>query len=237
MSKQPSSLPSTKAGRIVFFVFLVLILVIPTAGVILSSTDSGQDGTASPRPIPSPTVTPSPVTDVQLDTPNVPADAKTASQVILKTSKGDIRLNLFKDETPLTVQNFVTLGTRGYYNDIIFHRVIAGFMIQGGDPTGTGSGGESIYGARFKDEFGNTATRKMVKGTLAMANAGANTNGSQFFIVTDSAQSHLDGKHTNFGEVADQASMDVVTAISKVQVDRSDRPTTPVKITGFDVVQ
>jgi cyclophilin family peptidyl-prolyl cis-trans isomerase len=237
MANKPNQvLPTSRSTRIIFFIFLTIILVVPTIGVIVSATDSGNtDASGSPKPSTSPTVTPRAVTDTELQNPIVPADAKTASQVVLKTNKGDIRLNLFKDETPLTVQNFVTLGSRGYYNSVIFHRVIAGFMIQGGDPTGTGRSGESIYGDRFKDEFTNTATRKIVKGTLAMANAGANTNGSQFFIVSDTAQPQLDGKHTNFGEVADTASMDVVTAISKVQVNSADKPLTAVTITGFEV--
>lgn len=161
-----------------------------------------------------------------------PADAVKPAKVVLKTTKGDIALNLYVDDSPKTVANFATLGKRGYYNGIIFHRVIRGFMIQGGDPTGSGSGGESIYGTKFPDEFNG---HKIVKGTLAMANAGANTNGSQFFIVTDSAQPHLDGKHTAFGEVADEASMGVVQAIAAVPVDGNDRPREEVRITGFEI--
>ena len=171
-------------------------------------------------------------------TKSVPSadQAVSASEVILKTDKGDIRLTLFPAEAPKTVKNFVTLGSTGYYNGIVFHRIIKDFMIQGGDPTGTGSGGESIYGAKFEDEFNS---HKIIAGTLAMANAGANTNGSQFFIVTESAQPGLDGKHTAFGQVADDASMAVVRAMASVPVagSQNSTPVTPLKITGFEIVK
>lgn len=162
-----------------------------------------------------------------------PADATSAKQVILKTNKGDIRINLYDGDSPKTVKNFVTLGKRGYYSGVTFHRVIQDFMIQGGDPTGSGAGGESIFGKKFPDEFN---THKIVRGSVAMANAGANTNGSQFFIVTEKEQTHLDGHHTNFGQVADEDSMKVVAAIAAVPVDANDKPTEEVKITGFEIV-
>jgi peptidyl-prolyl cis-trans isomerase-like 1 len=210
---------------------LILVLLMPLGAFFLSNElENVPDDVATS---PTPTAVSSTNTNAMVD----PADVVTASKVVLSTSKGDITLELFPTETPQTVKNFVTLGKRGAYNGVIFHRVIQDFMIQGGDPTGTGSGGSSIYGAKFADEFGNVGTRKIGQGTLAMANAGANTNGSQFFIVTETTQPHLDGKHTNFGKVADDASMAVVKAIAAVKVDGSDRPVEPVTITGFKIVQ
>lgn len=132
-----------------------------------------------------------------------------ASMVIIHTEKGDIELELYSEQTPKTVQNFATLAQKGYYNGLTFHRVIDNFMIQGGDPTGTGSGGESIYGAKFEDEIVPTLKHDG-PGILSMANAGPNTNGSQFFI-THVATPWLDGKHTVFGKVI--KGMDVVNAI------------------------
>jgi len=136
------------------------------------------------------------------------------------TNHGSIELELFDDAAPKTVQNFVKLAQDGFYDGVIFHRVIQDFMIQGGDPTGTGSGGP---GYQFEDEFND---HKVVRGALAMANAGPNTNGSQFFIVTADACPWLDGKHTVFGQVT--SGMDVADAIASVDSDGSDRPKTPV---------
>src|SRR3954468_6271838 len=138
------------------------------------------------------------------------------------TNHGSIELELFDDDAPKTVQNFVKLARDGFYDGVIFHRVIQDFMIQGGDPTGTGSGGP---GYQFEDEFND---RKVVRGALAMAHAGPNTNGGQFFIVTTEAASWLDGKHTVFGTVT--SGMDVVDAISAVDTDAGDRPRTDVVI-------
>ncbi|CAN5157084.1 hypothetical protein BH11PAT4_BH11PAT4_4300 [soil metagenome] len=210
---------------------LILVLLMPIGAFFLSNNleNVPDDVETSPTPTAVTTTNPSTMTD--------PADVVSARVVTLSTSMGDIKLNLYRDETPQTVKNFVTLGKRGAYKDVIFHRVIRDFMIQGGDPTGTGSGGSSIYGAKFADEFGNVATRKMEPGTIAMANSGANTNGSQFFIVTETTQPHLDGKHTNFGKVADEVSMAVVKAIAAVKVDGQDKPLTPVTITGFTIVE
>ena len=140
----------------------------------------------------------------------------------LHTNHGAIALELFDDDAPKTVENFLKLSRDGFYNGVIFHRVIPDFMIQGGDPTGTGSGGP---GYQFEDEFNDN---KVVRGALAMANAGPNTNGSQFFIVTTQAASWLDGKHTVFGRVTD--GMDVVDAISALETDARDRPRQDVVI-------
>jgi cyclophilin family peptidyl-prolyl cis-trans isomerase len=144
------------------------------------------------------------------------------SDATLHTSHGTIGLELFEDDAPKTVENFRTLAADGFYDGVIFHRVIPDFMIQGGDPTGTGSGGP---GYAFEDEFSD---RKVVRGALAMANAGPNTNGSQFFIVTADACPWLDGKHTVFGRVTD--GMEVVDAISQVDTDAGDRPRETVSI-------
>ena len=140
----------------------------------------------------------------------------------METNHGSIRLELFDEDAPKTVENFTKLARDGFYDGVIFHRVIPDFMIQGGDPTGTGSGGP---GYTFEDEFNDN---KIVRGALAMANAGPNTNGSQFFIVTTEAASWLDGKHTVFGRVSD--GMDVVDTISALETDARDRPSTDVVI-------
>jgi len=139
---------------------------------------------------------------------------------IIKTNMGTIEIELFADKTPKTVENFVGLAEKGYYNGVIFHRVIKKFMIQGGDPTGTGRGGASFWGGKFEDEFVSDLKFDGA-GILAMANAGPNTNGSQFFI-TLAATSWLDGKHTVFGKVIN--GMDVVYAIGDVKTGAGDRP-------------
>jgi cyclophilin family peptidyl-prolyl cis-trans isomerase len=140
----------------------------------------------------------------------------------LHTNHGAIELDLFSQDAPATVDNFVKLARDGFYDGVIFHRVIPDFMVQGGDPTGTGSGGP---GYTFADEINK---HPIVRGSLAMANAGPDTNGSQFFIVTADACPWLDGKHTVFGRVA--AGMDVVDAIERVETDSRDRPRDDVVI-------
>lgn len=175
---------------------------------------------------------------------------------VLKTNMGTIKIKLFPEYAPKTVENFETHIKNGYYNGIIFHRVIDGFMIQGGDPTGTGRGGESIWGEAFEDEFSNSMLN--IRGALSMANAGPNTNGSQFFIVQAKEVSpelirimeealsqgyseafidayshlggapHLDGMHTVFGQVIE--GMDVVDKIAAVERDEMDKPKTDVVI-------
>ena len=134
----------------------------------------------------------------------------------MQTSEGTIGLELFDEDAPKTVANFKKLADDGFYDNLIFHRVIKDFMIQGGCPEGTGTGGP---GYTFEDEFND---HKIVRGALAMANAGPNTNGSQFFIVTTPAAPWLDGKHTVFGEVVD--GMDAVDAIEKSDTDGRDKP-------------
>jgi cyclophilin family peptidyl-prolyl cis-trans isomerase len=144
------------------------------------------------------------------------------SKATLHTSEGAIELELYPDAAPKTVENFEKLSRDGFYESVIFHRVIPDFMIQGGDPTGTGTGGP---GYEFEDEFNE---HRVTRGALAMANAGPNTNGSQFFIVTAEAASWLDGKHTVFGRVT--SGMDVVDRISQAERDPNDRPREPVTI-------
>jgi len=144
------------------------------------------------------------------------------SDATLQTSRGAIRLELFPDDAPKTVDNFTKLAREGFYDGVVFHRVIPDFMIQGGDPTGTGTGGP---GYTFEDEPND---HHIVRGALAMANAGPNTNGSQFFIVTAGECPWLDGKHTVFGRVVE--GMDVVDAISNVPRDARDKPREPVAI-------
>lgn len=154
------------------------------------------------------------------------------SRVILRTNYGDITLELTDDLTPRTVENFLGLIRKWYYDGVIFHRVIRDFMIQWGDPTGTGRGGESIFGEKFDDEF--HPTLKHDKGVISMANAGPNTNGSQFFIVHAQNTYYLDGRHSVFGRVVE--GMEVVEDIANVPVDRSDRPMSDVVIERAVVV-
>jgi cyclophilin family peptidyl-prolyl cis-trans isomerase len=144
------------------------------------------------------------------------------SQMTMTTNHGDIVLELFDDDAPETVGNFRRLAEDGFYDGLIFHRVIPDFMVQGGCPQGTGTGGP---GYTFKDEINE---HKIVRGALAMANAGPNTNGSQFFIVTTQEAPWLDGKHTVFGEVTD--GMDVVDTISELPRDGRDRPQQEARI-------
>jgi peptidyl-prolyl cis-trans isomerase B (cyclophilin B) len=145
----------------------------------------------------------------------------------MNTTLGTIDLELFDEDAPKTVENFRKLAGDGFYDGIIFHRVIPDFMIQGGCPQGTGTGGP---GYTFEDEINQ---HKIVRGALAMANAGPNTNGSQFFIVTVDSAPWLDGKHTVFGQVT--AGMDAVDAIEGVETGRNDRPVDPPKIESIEL--
>eukprot|EP00475_Leptophrys_vorax_P025143 TRINITY_DN35145_c0_g1_i1.p1 TRINITY_DN35145_c0_g1~~TRINITY_DN35145_c0_g1_i1.p1 ORF type:complete len:179 (-),score=11.33 TRINITY_DN35145_c0_g1_i1:174-659(-) len=150
-----------------------------------------------------------------------------APQVALETTMGTITVELYDKHAPKTCRNFLELSRRGYYNGTKFHRVIKDFMAQGGDPTGTGRGGESIYGGKFEDEIARDL-KHTGAGILSMANAGPNSNGSQFFL-TLAPTPWLDGKHTIFGRVT--SGMDVLKRLGNVQSDRSDRPLHDVKIT------
>jgi peptidylprolyl isomerase len=148
------------------------------------------------------------------------SSAEKTQIVVLHTSVGDIELKMFDDIAPKAVENFVTHAKNGYYDGVIFHRVIKGFMIQGGDPTGTGMGGESIWGEDFDNEYGNNVVFDKPF-LLAMANRGPNTNGSQFFITTAPAP-WLNGGYTIFGEVV--SGQDIVTKIENVTTGEMDRP-------------
>jgi len=140
----------------------------------------------------------------------------------MHTNHGAIELELFDEDAPKTVENFRKLAADGFYDGVIFHRVIKDFMIQGGDPTGTGTGGP---GYTFEDEFNDN---KVERGALAMANAGPNTNGSQFFVVTTDAAPWLDGKHTVFGRVT--GGMDAVDSIEGTETDAADKPSSDAVI-------
>jgi cyclophilin family peptidyl-prolyl cis-trans isomerase len=149
------------------------------------------------------------------------------STATMQTTEGPIVFELFDDDAPKTVENFRKLAGDGFYDGLTFHRVIKDFMIQGGCPLGTGTGGP---GYTFEDEFND---HKVVRGALAMANAGPNTNGSQFFIVTTAAAPWLDGKHTVFGQVTD--GLDVVDKLENVETDAGDRPNEPIGISSIEL--
>jgi peptidyl-prolyl cis-trans isomerase B (cyclophilin B) len=149
------------------------------------------------------------------------------STATINTTQGAIEIELFDEDAPQTVANFRKLASDGFYDGVIFHRVIRDFMIQGGDPDGTGMGGP---GYTFEDEIND---HKIARGALAMANAGPNTNGSQFFIVTTGSAPWLDGKHTVFGEV--RGGMEAVDAIESLPTDSNDRPIDPPRIESIEL--
>ena len=152
---------------------------------------------------------------------------------VFDTNMGEFEIELFEDKTPVTTGNFIKLAEEGFYDGVIFHRIIDGFMIQGGDPTGTGMGGP---GYTIEDEF-RSDLRHESEGILSMANTGRpHTGGSQFFITVVPTP-HLNGKHTLFGEVADEESRKVVDEIARVATDHWDRPVEPVVITGIDIAK
>ena len=156
------------------------------------------------------------------------------SEAVFKTNKGDITVEFYGQDSPKTVENFLKLANDGFYNGTKFHRVIADFMIQGGDPNSKGDNeltyGTGCPGYTFDDEFN---TKPLVRGSLAMANAGPNTNGSQFFIVTAEATPWLDGRHTNFGQVTQ--GMNVVDAIEGTQTNNRDLPLDPIVIESIEL--
>jgi len=164
----------------------------------------------------------------QMSLPTQVIDVNKTYYAKFETNLGSFKIKLFTKEAPLTVNNFVYLAQNKFYDGLIFHRIIKDFMIQGGDPLGSGSGGP---GYKFGDE---QSGKKLVKGSLAMANAGPNTNGSQFFIVTAASTPWLDGKHTNFGEVVE--GLDVVEKMSLVKTGQNDRPIENITITKLDII-
>lgn len=190
--------------------------------------------------------------------PQLNLENENTIEAVIKTNKGDITVQLFESRAPKTVKNFVELSKKGYYDGIIFHRVIPNFMIQGGDPTGSGMGGESIYGEKFEDEF--SVELFNLRGALSMANAGPNTNGSQFFIVTmnevpsnmlgqlegagfpeeiikayeaQGGTPWLDQKHTVFGHVSE--GLEVADEIEKVERNSMDKPLEDVVIETVEI--
>jgi cyclophilin family peptidyl-prolyl cis-trans isomerase len=164
----------------------------------------------------------------QMPLPTQVIDVNKTYYAKFETNLGNFKIKLHAKEAPLTVNNFVYLAQNKYYDGLIFHRIIKDFMIQGGDPLGSGSGGP---GYKFGDE---QSGKKLVKGSLAMANAGPNTNGSQFFIVTAASTPWLDGKHTNFGEVVE--GLDVVEKMSLVKTGQNDRPVENITINKLDII-
>jgi peptidyl-prolyl cis-trans isomerase B (cyclophilin B) len=150
------------------------------------------------------------------------------SNATMHTNHGPVEIELFDEDAPKTVENFRKLSADGFYDGLTFHRVIPDFMIQGGDPEGTGTGGP---GYTFEDEFNQ---HKVVRGALAMANAGPNTNGSQFFLVTVAEAPWLDGKHTVFGQVT--GGMEAVDAIESLPTDARDKPTEPAVIERIELI-
>ena len=195
----------------------------------------------------------------ELHFPQVDIEAVEGPIATIKTNHGDMHIKLFPEHAPKTVANFIALSKDGYYDGVIFHRIIKDFMIQGGDPTGTGMGGESIYGQSFEDEFSEELYN--VRGALSMANAGPNTNGSQFFIVQNQhlpyskkeiarggwpepiaeiyaeqgGTPHLDRRHTVFGQLADEASYEVLDAIAGVETGAMDKPVEDVVIETIEI--
>lgn len=195
----------------------------------------------------------------ELHFPQVDIETVEGPIATIKTNHGDMRIKLFPEHAPKTVANFIALSKDGYYDGVIFHRIIKDFMIQGGDPTGTGMGGESIYGESFEDEFSEELYN--VRGALSMANAGPNTNGSQFFIVQNQhlpyskkeiarggwpepiaeiyaekgGTPHLDRRHTVFGQLADEASYKVLDAIAGVETGAMDKPVEDVVIETIEI--
>ncbi len=165
----------------------------------------------------------------QLPKPEMQIDQEKEYFATLKTNMGTIKLKLHAQDTPITVNNFVYLANKDFYQGTIFHRVIKDFMIQGGDPKGNGTGGP---GYTFKDE---ESSNKLVKGSLAMANSGPDTNGSQFFIVTADKTPWLDGKHTNFGQVTE--GMDIVEKIEQLETNSQDKPKQTVKIEDVKITK
>lgn len=191
---------------------------------------------------PAPPVPPKP-NNMQQATQSQPAGPATKdltaeyNVAVLKTNMGDIKVKFYNDLSPKTVNNFLNLADAGFYDGTRFHRVINDFMIQGGDPNSRDESKKDVWGTggpgyKFADEFND---KKLVKGSLAMANSGPNTNGSQFFIVTKDSTPWLDGKHTNFGEVVE--GLDVVESIEALDTDGRDRPQTDAVINSIELLK
>jgi len=245
----------TAARRIILLITMIALVGMMLAASSCSpkpaatTTPSPTETAASPAAPPEPAATPEASASAAVESPSPTPGTETASpaaisytapasgqhtEATIKTSMGDIVIRFYDGDAPKTVENFVNLARKGFYNDTTFHRVIKDFMIQGGDPLsrnedwalhGTGGPGYS-----FEDEINS---HKLVKGALAMANSGPNTNGSQFFIVTKQSTPWLDGKHTCFGEVI--RGMDVVDRIEKVKTNENDHPLEDIVIESIDI--
>lgn len=215
-----------------FLLAILMTLVITGCGQGTSDENEGtideNEGTNDEATAEEGETTPS-------DSPQSSEEVQPDERVVkMVTNKGDITIKLFPEFAPLAVENFITHSETGYYEGVIFHRVMKGFMVQGGDPTGTGRAGESIYGGSFEDEFSPSLVHS--RGALSMANAGPNTNGSQFFIVhAEEGTPHLDGVHTVFGQVIE--GMGVVDAIAQTEVGSGDRPTDEILIEKIEIIQ
>lgn len=202
------------------------------------TTPATPPGASTTPPAAAPATAPATATTASIQLPagySVPSDCANIdfnnSIAVLNTNMGTMKFQLYPSDAPLAVVNFECLIHRGYYNGIIFHRVIKGFMNQGGDPTGTGTGGQSVFGKEFSDELNpETASYKAgyQSGVLAMANAGPDTNGSQFFVMA--ANYPLPNNYTIFGKIISGA--DVVQKINTTKTDASDKPVTAVTITS-----
>jgi cyclophilin family peptidyl-prolyl cis-trans isomerase len=216
-----------------FAVLLIMALTACAKSPEKEISDNYQDGTPAvdAASIPTETEEAQPAIESSNPTPTMAAFNQTAKPakgeqiVVIKTSMGTIKLRMFPDKAPLAVENFMGHTAAGYYNGVTFHRVIPGFMIQGGDPKGNGTGGESIWGKEFKNETSPALTH--IRGALSMANAGPDTNGSQFFIVQKDSK-FLDGGYSIFGQAFE--GMDIVDKIVNVKRDGSDKPLSPVKM-------
>lgn len=207
---------------------------------MLGGCASGNSSTSISPPIATP-VENTPI-DITPSTPSSLTSMNTVLQksapsanediAVISTNKGDIIIRFFPEEAPKAVENFLGLANKKYYNGVIFHRIIKGFMIQGGDPTGTGRGGESLFGKVFENEVSSQV--KNLRGSVAMANAGPDTNGSQFYI-NHADNLFLDGGYTVFGEVIE--GMKVVDEIANLKTDSSDKPVEEVKMEKIDVLK
>jgi peptidyl-prolyl cis-trans isomerase B (cyclophilin B) len=215
-----------------FAVLLIMALTACAKSPEKEISDNYQDGTPAvdAASIPTETEEAEPIVAIPNPTPTMAFDqtakpAKGEQIAVIKTNMGTIKLRLFPDKPPKSVENFVGLIRKKYYDGVTFHRVIPGFMIQGGDPKGNGTGGESLWGGKFDSEISRDLSH--VRGALSMANAGPDTNGSQFFIVQKDSK-FLDGGYSIFGQAFE--GMDVVDKIVNVERDGSDKPLTPVKM-------
>jgi len=204
--------------------------------LLLSFCSSGTEETTEEAEVQIDTTTTTTGEDmsekIYANQPEMKINTDSSYTAVIKTNLGDMTVEFFTDDAPITVNNFISLSKDGYYDNVIFHRVISGFMIQGGDPSGTGHGDYGKYpGYKFDDELNNQ--RPYEKGILAMANAGPNTNGSQFFIM------HVDYplpySYTIFGQVVD--GFDVIDEIASVETDSADKPTTDVVISTVEITE